>query len=265
MRYTRFEFKNINSINRKRTLTKFLLILPFIIALGFMLSKLFILPNILERNPQDKKVKYVYQYMESRSFYLVQMGAFASSDNAKAYAETLRNNNIPAYVDNSGKYSFVLNYAGADRKTAEDKLKYYKSNGYICLIKQIDIIPYNLQGENALDDRYILLSRLVNEAGSFIDCCSSSFDSFEQEKIDYSVLTKNIKKLYMNVNECLNEYVNLKNVQLPEEEYEGWRELDRIMNDIIDIDNDSDLYVKFNEKLIKAIYGYLRLAEMIKP
>ena len=69
----------------------------------------------------------------------------------------------------------------------------------------------------------------------------------------------------MNVNECLNEYVNLKNVQVPEEEYEGWRELDRIMNDIIDIDNDSDLYVKFNEKLIQAIYGYLRLAEMIKP
>lgn len=260
MRYVRFEFKDINGVNRRRIILKFFIILPAAIAAGFLISRLYIVPRISSVVVQQEP-EYTYQEMRHRRYYSIQMGAFASRDNAQSFAAGLRNSGIPAYIDDGDKYSFVFAYTGTERKTAEDKAQYYRNMGYTSLIKRLDIVPDGVTEDYKINKKHILLSMLVNDTGSFIDGCSSALCDFEEGKCNFNEMIGNVNEQYIKVHECFEQY--LKDGELTDDEYKGWKTLDNIMQEMTAINNDEQFYVRFNENLMQAAYTFNSLVQDI--
>lgn len=268
MKYTRYEYVNLNGINRRRVILKFLLIAPTAALIaGFVISRLIIVPYVLKTGEKKaeapvavQQTDILYQDILNRKYYIVQMGAFASKENAHIFSENLRKKGIPVFVGNEGQYHLIITFAGSNLNYAKSKADYYSTSGYSCIVKELTVTAKGAPEELRNEKWCIVLSRLFNACGTLIDSYCQSLQSFEDKEIDYNALMSGIKEPGGEVHKWMKEWEVLDNAEANYDIFIKAKALDEIIKHMEGLENSPDFSMLFQEKIMEALYKYSEMA-----
>lgn len=266
MKYTRFEYKDINTINHKRAILKYYLWIPFVVILaGYAISKFIIVPHILSSGLEhipvsDSKPVYSYQDINSKKYNVLQMGAFASKANVEAFALNLRKNGIPAYVNYENQLYYVIVFCSTDQNYTMDMSAYYESSGYSCIAKVLNISPKTVPDNQKKEQGIIAFSNIYNAFGKAVDGCLEAFNLFQKGSIGYIELNKNVKSSCSGFHQLVNLSRKDGLVLQQKNIIDGLLSIDKLLQDMELLNESPSFKTEFNEKLIEAVYRYKELS-----
>lgn len=195
MRYTRYEFSWGKKVWLRVIIWLAAIMLLYAVVVKLIISNLAAVPEI-SGNGGDAGSKaggLGYRKFEPVKYYVIQMGAFASSENAESFSDRLRTNSIPAYIRKVEKLSIVVTFVSAQKSECIEKSDEMRSKGYETITIELQISPCDFSEELKQKDSYLLLNKTVNDACDAVKNIMGIADNSELSDADF-----------INVNDILN-------------------------------------------------------------
>lgn len=261
MKYTRFEFgSRMDPVIRKYFIDFVVFIPIFAIFIGFLISKFVITPSFFKTKAVEsgKPANYEYQTIKDRRFYIAQAGVFQSGSNAKLTAERIKSHNLTAFVMDEGQLYRVIVQASIDHDYIVKKVGNYKSAGYDCIIKGLNVQAKELPVSLRCDKGYVLANAAVKQTGDFIVTCSEILSGYAAKKTDYKHASDALKNTDDGIEHNrgeLNGY-NGSNNEMVKELCTRCRPIWDVTNEVIKIKDDENFCSGIEEKLIQLVYFY---------
>lgn len=260
MRYTRFEFRGQNRIDLRQVLRCLILVPAIGIIVGFILYRLLIVPNISVVNDKKVNEELFYESVMPKKFYIVQGGVFSIGKNAETSAGTIRASKIPAFVNQDEKYYRVILYTGGNYEAINKKTIEYKKLGLDYIVKETSIKTKEVSESYKSEKTYVVLSRIINGAGTAVEDILEETLKYEGRLIDYTVYSTNVKAICKRL-DSTTELFNLIEVDNNNELADLKSDCQHIRATIESIiDNEGDLS-GVEEKKFLSIQGYKNLVE----
>jgi hypothetical protein len=260
MKYTRFEFKDINTGILRKAVVCFLILVSLIASLsGLMITKIINLPFIPKIQNALKVDSPVYRSLKERRYYVVQMGAFSNAGYAESLYEGLKASGIPGQVVHKGQYYIVSSFADSNKERVDIKTEEYKQKKYAYLVKVLDIIPVQLTDKLKSDSVWVLLSAIVYDTGELIDNSMAAVSRDGPNMKDFK------KFIYLQLNGLVYDMEQLnsmeKGVEFSEEDLKIVTPINEALEEVKNLDDGKDNSLEAEEIIIKLVWSYSNLVE----
>lgn len=206
MRYTRFEFNGKVAIGHSAF--RFFAFIPLIaIIMGLFLSRLFIMTaQIGQKSPQKSPVQYTYKDVSPHQYFIVQVGIYSSSDNARLAEGIIKSKGFPAYSYLDGKYYRVISYAALSKNDADTKNIEYTRHGIQSIVKELDLTPAPVPENMKKEKDFTSLNDMLNYCGEESDSCCSMYLKYESSKVDSKSVRQSLKAMDEKMEKRIQEF-----------------------------------------------------------
>jgi hypothetical protein len=234
-----------------------------------ILSRYIIIPYILklddkqpvesaqpEISSKPTEEAYVYETIKPRKYYIAQAGYFSSMANAESLLSRIRQANLPAYVNKEAQYFRVIVYIDADKAKVNKKIGDYKSLGYECIAREINLSFKEIPESSRKDNKYILLTKMINEGLKVTDENKDSLNKYENKSIDFNTMKDKLDTGYKDLSGLLSKYNEIKDKEneKTDELIKRYEVIVNMLNEISKLNNDNTFIQKAYEKEIQSIY-----------
>jgi len=187
-----------------RRIMKYLIfILTIGIVIGFILQRFFIIPGFFISSDSKMKMELSYQHIIPRKYYVVQCGVFSYRKNAQSLVNTINAASLPVFMYQDGDYYRVILHTGINYEALNNKVLQYKSTGLDYIIKEIYVNAKEVPENHKNDNRYIVLSNIINNMGEAVDCIIEEIAKYEDKELDNYAFSLNVKSMYEKIDDTM--------------------------------------------------------------
>lgn len=206
MKYTRYEFVRANKKWLKVIIWLAAIMLLYAVFVKVIISNFIVVPNIsgTEGNTDNIKSKYIYKKIEPVKCYIIQMGAFATAENAESFSNRLRLNDIPSYIRKVDNLSIVTTFLSHDERVCMNKSDEIKHMGYDTIIKEFNISPEDMPESLKNNDSYIVLNKIMNDTCDAVKIFMEIADNDELSDADFSSIKNILNDLDISIAQSIN-------------------------------------------------------------